>query len=68
MRPQGELTMLLPLVVALMNFVVIKSVFSQNANHPLVFMMLGAVVALTYRAQREAQDVYVPKTPSITPR
>jgi hypothetical protein len=68
LRPRGELTMLLPLVVSLMIFVVIKSVFSQAANHPLVFMMLGAVVALTYRAQTEAQDVYVPKTPSITPR
>ncbi len=68
MRPTGELTMLLPLVVALMNFLIIKSVFSQNANHPLVFMMLGAVVALTYRAQREAEPGYVPKTPSMTVR
>jgi len=66
LRPKGELTMLLPLVVALMNFVVIKSVFSQNANHPLVFMLLGAVVALTYRAQRE--EGYVPRTASMTPR
>lgn len=42
---------LLPLTVSLAAFVVIKSVFSQQDNHPVIFMMLGAVVALiaTYR-------------------
>lgn len=67
---EGELTMLLPLAVALVNFVIIKSVFSQDANHPLIFMMLGATFALTYRAQLQArrQGLQVPSTPSTTRR
>jgi len=69
LKPEGELTMLLPLAVSLINFVIIKSVFSQDANHPLVFMMLGASFALTYRAQLQARQVgYAPTTPSITRR
>jgi hypothetical protein len=36
-----------------MNFFVIKSVFSQQDNHPLVFMMLGMVVALVWRIQQQ---------------
>src|SRR6185312_11435109 len=35
-----------PLAIAMTNFLVIKSVFSQQDNHPVVYMMLGAVVAL----------------------
>jgi hypothetical protein len=38
-----------PLAIALTNFLVIKSVFSQQDNHPVVYMMLGAVVALCNR-------------------
>jgi hypothetical protein len=49
-----ETRLLLPLSVAVMNFVIVKSVFSQDANHPLIFMMVGAIVALTYRASRTA--------------
>jgi hypothetical protein len=45
-----ELLIVIPLAVSLINFCIVKSVFSQDANHPLVFMMLGAIVALTYRA------------------
>ena len=42
---------LLPITVSLITFIVVKSVFSQQDNHPVVFMMLGALVALvaTYR-------------------
>lgn len=46
-----EISLLLPIAVSLINFFIVKSVLSQDANHSLVFMMLGAVVALTYRAQ-----------------
>lgn len=46
-----ELRLLLPITVALMDFIVSKIVFSQEANHPLIFMMLGAVVAMGYRAR-----------------
>lgn len=48
---EREVQMLLPISVALVNFVVVKAVLSQEANHPLVFIMLGAVVALTFRAK-----------------
>ncbi len=42
---------LLPITVSLICFIIIKSVFSQQDNHPVVFMMLGALVALvsTYK-------------------
>jgi hypothetical protein len=47
----GDLAFLAPIAMALINFVVIKSVFSEPDNHPLVFMMLGMAVALIARAQ-----------------
>lgn len=47
-----EMTLLVPLCVTLTNFFVIKSVFSQQDNHPLIFMMLGMVVALIYRKRQ----------------
>ena len=37
---------LLPITISLMIFIIIKSVFSQQENHPIIFMMLGAMVAL----------------------
>ncbi len=49
----NDTALLVPLSVALMNFLVIKAVFSQQDNHPLVFMMIGMVAALVYRAQRD---------------
>lgn len=48
---EAEVRLLLPIAVSMTNFIVVKSVLSQDANHPLVFMMLGAVVALTYRSR-----------------
>jgi len=45
-----ELQLLLPLTIALINYIIIKSVFSQEDNHPLAFIMLAAVVALSRRA------------------
>lgn len=53
-----EIRLLLPIAVSLINFVIVKAVLSQDANHPVVFMMLGAVVALTYRAAHP-----LPQTP-----
>ncbi|MDB5424548.1 MAG: hypothetical protein JWQ29_1964 [Phenylobacterium sp.] len=46
-----EILLLVPLSVCLTNFVIVKSVFSQDGNHPVVFMMLGAIMALTYRSK-----------------
>jgi hypothetical protein len=54
-RGDQEVRLLLPIAVSLINYVIVKSVLSQDANHPLVFMMLGALVALTYRARQHAQ-------------
>ena len=50
---EHEISFLLPAAIALANFVVIKSVFSQEANHPLAFMLLGMVAALVFRASKE---------------
>lgn len=52
-----ESALLMPMAVALLNFVIVKMVFSQDANHPFVFMILGAVVALTYRANMRLQQI-----------
>lgn len=69
-RATGELLLLVPLTIALVNFVVVKSVLSSEANHPLIFMILGAILALTMRV-READaaaaalppDVKLPPSP-----
>lgn len=47
---------LMPICIALINFVVIKSVFSQESNHPIVFALLGAAVALIYRSKMLGSD------------
>ena len=49
--------MLIPLSAALSAFLMIKSVFSQQDSHSLVYMMLGMIAALVYRSkQMEAAD------------
>jgi O-Antigen ligase len=50
MRDTDETTLwVIPAVISLANFVVIKSVLSQQEAHPLVFAILGLVVALLAR-------------------
>lgn len=46
-----EAALIVPATIALANFVVIKTVFSQQDNHPMIFMVLGLVTALAYRAR-----------------
>ena len=41
-----------PMAIALLNFIISKSVFSNMENHPLVFILLGAVVSLLYRESK----------------
>lgn len=56
---KGELLLLIPISIALLNFVVIKSVLSAESNHPLLFAMMAAVLALTARvraAEKEARE------------
>jgi hypothetical protein len=48
-----ELSLLLPIAVSMINFIVVKSVFSQDANHPLMFMLVGGALGLIYQAQKE---------------
>ena len=45
---------LAPAVLALINYFVIKSVLSQQENHPLVFALLGLVLALIYQVKTGA--------------
>jgi O-antigen ligase len=52
---EQELSLIIPLSIAMSEFLVIKLVFSQQDNHPLVFAMLGMLVALIWRA-REATE------------
>jgi hypothetical protein len=55
-RKDPELLLLVPLTAALVSFLVIKSVFSQTDSHPIIFMMIGMIVALAYRAKNEDPD------------
>lgn len=57
---EREIRLILAFVVSILNFVIVKSVLSQDGNHPLVFMMLGAVVALMYRAGKAGPRATVP--------
>jgi hypothetical protein len=45
-------------------FLIIKSVFSETYNHPIMFMMLGIVMALTYRISQETGAFPAPQTVS----
>lgn len=56
----NDTALLVPLSVALLNFFVIKSVFSQQDNHPMVFMMIGMAAALVYRSRQEAKETSPP--------
>ena len=54
-----EMRLLMPLSVSLVAFIVVKGVLSQDANHPLVFMMMGAIAAMVHRAKNQARDAAV---------
>jgi O-antigen ligase len=51
---EPEIVYLVPACLALLNFLISKSVFSQQENHPIAFLLLGIIVALCWR-EREAQ-------------
>jgi hypothetical protein len=44
-----EAWLIVPAAIAMASFVIIKSVFSQEDNHSIVFMILGMIVALSSR-------------------
>jgi len=52
----SESSLLIPIAVTLLNFVVIKSVFAQQDNHSIIFMVLGMLVALIWRDQNQMKS------------
>ena len=44
-----ETEYLFPLGIAMTNFLIIKSIFSQQENHPKAFMYMGIIAALIFR-------------------
>ncbi|MCF8708537.1 O-antigen ligase family protein [Rhizorhapis sp. SPR117] len=73
MRPadQGvewELSLLIPLTIALGNWIVIKSIFAQADNGPLVFAMLGMATALIWRVRNQSTQSGVPRRPASPSR
>lgn len=48
-----ELLIAMPLAVSILNFIVIKAVFSQEDNHPIAYMMAAGCLALAYRSRLE---------------
>jgi O-antigen ligase len=52
---QEETSWLLPALLSLGNFIVIKSVLSQQENHPFAFAILGMAVALIHRIKTSVE-------------
>jgi hypothetical protein len=53
-RPVDKETLyLMPLTLSLVIFIVIKSVFSVEANHPIIVMIIAAILALVARSKKE---------------
>ena len=48
--------LLIPLMSVIAIFIVIKSVFAQQDNHPLVFIILGALCAICWRIEKDARS------------
>jgi hypothetical protein len=53
-----EISFLAPATCALASFFIIKSVYSEQMNHPLYFMVMGMVVALSARLKAETSADY----------
>lgn len=56
----SEARYLIPLGVSASAFIVIKFVFSQIENDPLLFLILGMITALTARLKREREAMGLP--------
>ena len=59
---------LLPITASFIAFMVAKSVFSQQDNHPVVFMMLGALLGLIAARRNLVQSHRVPDRHNIAVR
>lgn len=60
-----ETSLIVPAVITLINFLIIKTVLSQMENHTLFFTVLGLTVALVYRIRANTKQVV--KLPPPTP-
>ncbi|QWC56612.1 hypothetical protein F7D01_05445 [Erythrobacter sp. 3-20A1M] len=56
----SEQLLLIPLMISVTNFVIIKTVFAQQENHPLLFMFLGAITALCWQIRKAQQQDGIP--------
>ncbi len=63
-----EVSFLIPCAISMTSFFVVKWVFAQQDNHPLIFMMLGATCALCWRLRKEAQESKTAATAAIAPK
>ena len=52
-----DASFLVPAAISLLNFLVIKSIFSQQDNNPLAYMMMGMIVALVFRVRKSVERV-----------
>jgi hypothetical protein len=50
----NEEALVIPATIALINYLIIKSVYSQQENHPIAFILVGLIVALTGRSRLSA--------------
>jgi hypothetical protein len=59
-----EQRILMPLSVTLVGFVVVKGVLTQDANHPLMFFLTGAIAALIHRSRMRERKLQANASPA----
>jgi hypothetical protein len=56
MSDDPEMQYMAPLSISMVNFLISKSILSQQENHSLAFLLLGVIGALYYRYQKERKN------------
>jgi hypothetical protein len=51
-----EILMLRPLIVSLVTFLIIKSVYNETSNHSIIFMVLAMILVLINRVRHEKKE------------
>lgn len=62
----AEMDLLAPIILALLNFVIVKSVLSQEQMMPMAYMLVGCIVGLVWQRTREASAIPAAQ-PSVIP-
>jgi hypothetical protein len=62
-----EHTFLVPASIFMIEFIVIKSIFSQTHNHKLQFIVMGMIAALIYRVRFGVPGDELPNSPAPQP-